>query len=84
MIRIELAVEDLANTRFGISPLSETVFSLWAVRTPAVTRCTCRGCVPHAAPPERIRCGGSCFPWSAPVASPATFAAIRAVPYPTS
>jgi DNA-binding transcriptional ArsR family regulator len=35
MIRIELAVEDLANTRFGISPLTETVFSLWALSDPS-------------------------------------------------
>src|SRR5947209_1397564 len=31
MVRIELGVEDLANTRFGISPLTDTVFSLWAL-----------------------------------------------------
>jgi len=31
MIRIELGVEDLANTRFGISPLAETVLSLRAL-----------------------------------------------------
>ena len=35
MIRIELGVEDLANTRFGISPLAETVFSLWALTDPS-------------------------------------------------
>jgi DNA-binding transcriptional ArsR family regulator len=35
MIRIELAVEDLANTRFGISPLTETVFSLYALSEPS-------------------------------------------------
>jgi DNA-binding transcriptional ArsR family regulator len=35
MIRIELGVEDLANTRFGISPLTETVFSLWALSDPS-------------------------------------------------
>jgi hypothetical protein len=35
MIRIELGVEDLANTRFAISPLSETVFSLWALTDPS-------------------------------------------------
>lgn len=29
MIRVELGVEDLADTRFAISPLAETVFSLW-------------------------------------------------------
>jgi DNA-binding transcriptional ArsR family regulator len=34
MIRIELGVEDLANTHFGISPLAETVFSLWAFTDP--------------------------------------------------
>jgi len=34
MIRIELGVEDLANTRFAISPLTETVFSLWALTDP--------------------------------------------------
>jgi hypothetical protein len=35
MVRIELGVEDLANTRFGISPLTETVFSLWALSDPS-------------------------------------------------
>ena len=35
MIRIELDVEDLANMRFGISPLSETVRSLAALSDPA-------------------------------------------------
>lgn len=35
MIRIELGVEDLASTRFGISPLTETVFSLWALSDPS-------------------------------------------------
>jgi DNA-binding transcriptional ArsR family regulator len=35
MIRIELGVEDLANTRFGISPLAETVHSLRALSDPA-------------------------------------------------
>jgi hypothetical protein len=35
MIRLELGVEDLANTRFGISPLTETVFSLWALSDPS-------------------------------------------------
>lgn len=35
MIRIELGVEDLANMRFGISPLSEAVFSLRALSDPA-------------------------------------------------
>jgi DNA-binding transcriptional ArsR family regulator len=35
MVRIELGVEDLANTRFGISPLAETVFSLWALTDPS-------------------------------------------------
>ena len=35
MIRIELGVEDLANMRFGISPLAETVFSLWALTDPS-------------------------------------------------
>lgn len=34
MIRIELGVEDLADTRFAISPLAETVFSLWALAEP--------------------------------------------------
>jgi DNA-binding transcriptional ArsR family regulator len=29
MMRFELGVEDLADTRFAISPLAETVFSLW-------------------------------------------------------
>src|SRR5437588_4388095 len=35
MVRIELGVEDLANTRFGISPLTDTVFSLWALSDPS-------------------------------------------------
>jgi DNA-binding transcriptional ArsR family regulator len=35
MIRIELGVEDLANTRFGISPLAETVRSLRALTDPS-------------------------------------------------
>jgi DNA-binding transcriptional ArsR family regulator len=35
MIRIELSVDDLADTRFGISPLTETVFSLWALSDPS-------------------------------------------------
>jgi DNA-binding transcriptional ArsR family regulator len=35
MIRVELGVEDLANMRFGISPLAETVRSLRALSDPA-------------------------------------------------
>lgn len=35
MIRIELGVEDLANTRFGISPLAEVVLSLRALVDPS-------------------------------------------------
>jgi DNA-binding transcriptional ArsR family regulator len=35
MIRIEIGVDDLANTRFGISPLAETVRSLRALTDPA-------------------------------------------------
>jgi DNA-binding transcriptional ArsR family regulator len=35
MVRIELGVDDLANTRFGISPLMETVASLWALTDPS-------------------------------------------------
>jgi hypothetical protein len=35
MIRIELGVEDLANTRFAISPLAETVLSLRALVDPS-------------------------------------------------
>ena len=31
MIRIELGIEDLAITRFAISPITETVCSLWAL-----------------------------------------------------
>ena len=34
MLRIQLGVEDLANTRFAISQLAETVFSLPAGRSP--------------------------------------------------
>jgi hypothetical protein len=34
MISIELGVEDLADTRFAVSPIAETVFSLWALRDP--------------------------------------------------
>jgi DNA-binding transcriptional ArsR family regulator len=35
MVRIELGVEDLANTRFGISPIAETVHSLRALVDPS-------------------------------------------------
>lgn len=35
MIKIALGVEDLANTRFGISPLAQTVHSLWALTDPS-------------------------------------------------
>jgi DNA-binding transcriptional ArsR family regulator len=35
MLKIELSVEDLADTRFGISPLTETVFSLLAITDPS-------------------------------------------------
>ncbi len=35
MIRIELGVEDLANTRFGLSPLAEAVHSLRALSDPS-------------------------------------------------
>jgi DNA-binding transcriptional ArsR family regulator len=35
MIRIELGVDDLVNTRFGISPLGETVHSLRALSDPS-------------------------------------------------
>src|SRR3954452_22486033 len=35
MISIELGVEDLANTRFGVSPLAETVESLRALVDPS-------------------------------------------------
>jgi hypothetical protein len=34
MIKFRLSVEDLANTRFAISPALETVCSLWALRDP--------------------------------------------------
>src|SRR5215207_857506 len=34
MIRFVLGVEDLADTRFAISPLQEALFSLWALRDP--------------------------------------------------
>ena len=34
MISYELTVEDLADTRFAISPLGETSLSLWALRDP--------------------------------------------------
>jgi DNA-binding transcriptional ArsR family regulator len=34
MIRYELTVEDLADTRFAITPVAEAVFSLWALREP--------------------------------------------------
>ncbi|MGW6496486.1 ArsR/SmtB family transcription factor [Nonomuraea angiospora] len=36
MISYELSVEDLADTRFAISPLSETVFSLRVLREPGL------------------------------------------------
>jgi DNA-binding transcriptional ArsR family regulator len=35
MLKIKLSVEDLANTRFAISPLTETVFSLPAITDPS-------------------------------------------------
>jgi DNA-binding transcriptional ArsR family regulator len=35
MIRMKLDVDDLADTRFGMSPLTETVFSLWALSDPS-------------------------------------------------
>ena len=34
MIEYELGVEDLADTRFAISPVAETVFSLWPLSDP--------------------------------------------------
>ena len=34
MVRFRLEVEDLADTRFAISPLAETVCSLWALADP--------------------------------------------------
>jgi DNA-binding transcriptional ArsR family regulator len=34
MIRFQLSVEDLADTRFAITPIQETVLSLWALRDP--------------------------------------------------
>jgi DNA-binding transcriptional ArsR family regulator len=37
MIEYELGVEDLADTRFAISPLAETVFSLWTLVDPGRT-----------------------------------------------
>jgi len=37
MIEYELGVEDLADTRFAISPLAETVFSLWTLVDPRRT-----------------------------------------------
>lgn len=35
MVKIQLGVEDLANTHFGISPLTETVLSLYALCDPS-------------------------------------------------
>jgi Helix-turn-helix domain len=34
LIEFELDVEDLADTRFAVSPIAETVFSLWVLRDP--------------------------------------------------
>lgn len=34
MIEYELSTDDLADTRFAISPIQELVFSLWALRDP--------------------------------------------------
>src|SRR4051812_441769 len=31
---LEFDVEDLADTRFAISPLAEAIYSLWAIREP--------------------------------------------------
>ncbi|WP_344221026.1 ArsR/SmtB family transcription factor [Kribbella sancticallisti] len=37
MIRFELGVDDLADTRFAISPAQETLFSLWVLRDPGMS-----------------------------------------------
>jgi DNA-binding transcriptional ArsR family regulator len=37
VIRFELGVDDLADTRFGISPAQETLFSLWVLRDPGLS-----------------------------------------------
>ncbi|GAA3547889.1 ArsR/SmtB family transcription factor [Kribbella ginsengisoli] len=36
VVRFELGVEDLADTRFAISPVQEALFSLWVVRDPGL------------------------------------------------
>ena len=81
MIRLELGVEDLADTRFGISPLTETVFSLWALTDPSCTRPTCRGSAASVAGSTRTM-RGCCPRWWGAVARVRTFAAApsRALP----
>lgn len=37
VIRFELGVDDLADTRFAISPAQETLFSLWVLRDPGLS-----------------------------------------------
>lgn len=36
VIRFELGVEDLADTRFALSPVQEALFSLWVLRDPGL------------------------------------------------
>jgi DNA-binding transcriptional ArsR family regulator len=36
VVRFELGVEDLADTRFAISPVQEALFSLWVLRDPGL------------------------------------------------
>ena len=49
MVRFELDVEDLAVTRFAISPLTEDAIILGRYRIPVGTRCTCHGYAGSAA-----------------------------------
>lgn len=57
MIRFLLRVEDLADTRFALSPLHETVFSLWALRDPGryPLHLAWRAAVLHRVVAERLR-----------------------------
>jgi hypothetical protein len=72
MIRFLLDVEDLANTRFAISPLQETLGSLWALRDPGRYALHLPGAGPYSAGSTRSIPACCCRWWG------------RAVPSPTS
>ncbi|MEJ8672256.1 hypothetical protein WKI71_39720 [Streptomyces sp. MS1.AVA.1] len=64
MISFLLDVDDLADTRFAISPLREVMGSLRALRAPGLYPCTPHGAgrSSHASTPPTPGC---CGPWSA-------------------